>query len=221
VPERELRARVGGQNPDVEADHPILGAAGVHTVRGPVERPARPSTPAADVRAGDRTDDLRRVQSTVHRVLGPVAYFHRHHAVANLIRHRVSTLFLHRHVRVPGRHHRHVQPDHAHRVRVGRVTAGRHLGRAVRWLPEREVRVRRRVCLERGPERGRPVPRFAVYLRHVRTVQNERFAVQEHVRSKYRRRERQDRVRQAGQPQALYTLVDDRCLSIDRWTFCG
>jgi len=121
----------------VEAHDPGTAFTGVHHVRGPVERPARPSAPAADVRAGDRTDDLRHVQPAVHRVLGPVSHRHRHHAVVNRVRHRVATLLLHRHVRVPGRHHRHVQPDHAHRVRVCRAAAGRHLGRAVRRLPER------------------------------------------------------------------------------------
>jgi len=205
----------------VEAHDPGTAVAGVYHVRGPVERPARPAPPATDVRAGDWTDDLRRVQSAGHRVLAPVAHRHRHRAVANRVRHRVAALLLHRHVRVPGRHHRHVQPNHAHRVRVSRPAAGRHLGRAVRRLPEREARVRRRVCLEHGSERGRPVPGPAVHLRHVRTVQDDRFAVQEHVRPKYRRREHQDRVRQARQPQALYTLADDRRLAVDRRSFCG
>lgn len=205
----------------VETLDPRTAVAGVHHVRGPVERPARPPSTAADVRAGDRTDDLRHVQPTVNCVLEPVAHHHRHHAVANRVPHRVTALLLHRHVRVPGRHHRHVQPDHAHRVRVGRPAAGRHLGRAVRRLPEREAWVHRRVCLERGPERGRPVPGPAVHLRHVRTVQGDRFAVQDHVRPKYRRQELQDRVRQARQPQALYTLADDRRLAVDRRSFCG
>lgn len=165
----------------VETHDPGTAVAGVHHVRGPLERLSRPPAPAADVRAGDRTDDLRRVQPTGHPVLAPVAHRHRHHAVSNRVRHRVTALLLHRHVRIPGRHHRHVQPDHAHWVRVSRSAAGRHLGRTVRWLPERETRVRLRVCLKHGPERCRPVPGPAVHLRHVRTVQVDRFVVQEHV----------------------------------------
>ncbi|CAH1721854.1 unnamed protein product [Aphis gossypii] len=39
----------------------------------------------------------------------------------------------------------------------------------------------------------------AVHLRHVRAVQDDRFAVQDHVRPQYRRRELQDRVHQARQ----------------------
>jgi len=87
----------------VETHDPRTSVAGVHHVRGPVERPARPPSPAADVRAGDRTDDLRRVQPTVCRILEPaVTHCHRHHAVANPVCHRVAALLLHRHVRVSG-----------------------------------------------------------------------------------------------------------------------
>lgn len=59
--ERELRSGAGGQDTDVEADHPVLGAAGVHTVRGPVERHARPPPPAAHVHTDRRPAADRRV----------------------------------------------------------------------------------------------------------------------------------------------------------------
>jgi len=218
----EQRAARSVVHQHVEAHHPGTGVADVHHVRRPVERPARPPAPAADVRAGDRADDLRRVQPALRPVLGRrVAHRHRHHAVGDHIRHRVAALLLHRHVRVPGRHHGHVQPDHAHRVRVGHPAAGRHPGRAVRRFLEREARVRRRIRPERVPKRGRSVPGTAIHLRHVRAVQDDRFAVQDHVRPEYRRQKLQDRVHQARQSQSPYTVADDRRLAVDRRSFHG
>jgi len=86
----------------VETHDPRTAVAGVHHVRRSVERPARPPSSAADVRAGDRTDDLRRVQPTVRCVLeSAVAHRHRHHAVANPVRDRVAALLFHRYVCVP------------------------------------------------------------------------------------------------------------------------
>lgn len=219
VPARDHRAARRVEHQRVEAHDPGAAVTGVHHVRGPVERQSWPPAPAADVLARCRTDDLRRVQPALHRVLARFAHRHRDRAVAGCVRYRVATLFLHRHVRVPGRHHQRLQPDHAHRVRVRRPAAGRHPGRAVRRFPERQARVRRRVRPEPGSERDGPGPGPTVHLRHVRTVQDVLFNLQDHVRSENRHRELQDRVRQARQPQASHTVSDDRRLAVDRRSF--
>lgn len=135
---------------------------GVHHVRRTVERQPRAPAPAAVVRAGARANAVRRAERAVLRVLAGVANGHRHHAVRHGVDDRLLSLFLHRHVRVPIRRDQRHEPHYAHRVRVRHPAAGGHRRHPVRRLPERPVRLCRRVRHLHGRQLARPVRRRLV-----------------------------------------------------------
>lgn len=148
MPERELRPGVGGQDPDVEAYHPVLGAAGVHTVRGPVERHARPPPPAAHVHPDSRPTADGRVQRAERVQLALVARRSRHHRVPDPRAHRVPHMLRGRRRVLRGRHHPARGPDQAHRhahVAVLRGHADRRVHRRHTKRGDRFLRHVRRV----------------------------------------------------------------------------
>lgn len=154
MPERELRARVGGQNPNVEADHPVLGAAGVHTVRGPVERHARSPTPATHVHTDRRPAADGRVQRAQRVQLALVARRGRSVRVPGAGAHRVPDMLRGGRRVLCGRHHARPGSDQAHRhahvALLHRHAGGRVHGR----LPKRQHRLLRNVRRVHSDERG-------------------------------------------------------------------
>lgn len=174
----------------VEAQYRGNRVTGVRRVRRPVERSARQPAPAADVPASARADGLRRGQPVAgHRVLGRVTGHQRSRAVGHRVSDRVDTVLHGRHVRVPGRRHRHGRPDRAHRILDRRHVAGLSLWLAGHRLSERLARFRETVRPERRPERPGLVPGSAVGSRHVTAVHRRvRFILCGDVRPQYRRR---------------------------------
>jgi len=204
----------------VETPDPGTPVGHLRRVRGTVERQPRAPAPAAHVHTGVRADTVRRAEHPVHRVLaGSVAHRRRHRAVRHRVHHRFVHLLHHRHVRVLVRRDRRRQPHHATRVRVRGPAAGRHRGRPVRRLPERQHRFHRRVRPEHRHQRAGAGAGLSVRVRHVRTVYVSRFAVHEHVRPEHRRQKFQNGVGQARPPQTPHTPVDDRRFATDRRSF--
>lgn len=170
MPERELRAGAGGQDPVVEAEHPVLGAAGVHTVRGPVERHARPSAPAAHVHTDRGTAADGRVQRAQRVQLALVACRGRRVRVPGSRAHRVAHLLRGGRRVLRGRHHARRGPHQAHRPAHVAVLH-RHADRRVhRRLPQRQHRLLRHVRRVHSDELPGAGVRRRAHQGHVRAV---------------------------------------------------
>jgi len=173
VPGREPRAGAGGQDPDVEAERPVLGAAGVRYVRGPVERHARTPPPAAHVHPDRRPGADGPVQRAERVQLALVARGGRRHRVPGARAHRFPDMLRGGRRVLRGRHHPDRGPDQAHR-RAHVAVLRRHADRRVhRRSAQRGRRFLRHVRRVRGAQRSRAAPgRRAGHrpLRPVRTV---------------------------------------------------
>lgn len=174
MPGRGVRAGAGGQDPDVEANGAVLGAAGVHTVRGPVERHARPPAPAANVRPDRRPTVDGRVQRAARVQLALAARRGRGRRVSGARAHRVPRLLRGRRRVLRGRHHPRGGPHQTRRA--AHVTVfRRHADRRVhRRFPQRPRRFLRRVRRVRRPQLSGPVPGRRARPRHVRAVRTDR-----------------------------------------------
>lgn len=170
MPERDLRARVGGQDTDVEADHSVLGAAGVHTVRGPVERHARPPPPATHVHTDRWPAADGRVQRAQRVQLALVTSRGRRVRVPGACPHRVQDMLRGGRRVLRGRHHARPGSDqthwHAHVTVLHRHAGGRVHGR----LPQRQHRLLRHVRRVHSDERGGASARCGFGQGHVRAV---------------------------------------------------
>jgi len=174
VQERELRAGAGGQDTDVEADHPVLGAAGVHPVRGPVERHARPPPPAAHVHTHFRAAADGRVQRAERVQLALVAGRGRGVRVPGARAHRFQDMLRGRRRVLRGRHHPRPGPDQAHRHAHVAVLHRHAGGRVHGRLPERQHRLLRHVRRVHSDERGRAGAGRGPGQGHVRAVRRGR-----------------------------------------------
>jgi len=170
VPERELCTGVGGQDTDMEADHPVLGAAVVHTVRGLVERHAWPPAPATYVHTDRWTAADGRVQRAQRVQLALVARRGCRIRVPGARDHRVTDMLRSGRRIIRGRHHSCPGSDQAHRhahvAVLHRYTGGRVHGR----LPQCQHRLLRHVRRVHSDERGGTRAGRGPGQRHVRAV---------------------------------------------------
>lgn len=170
MPERELCPGAGGQDPNVEADHPVFGAAGVHTVRGPLERHARPPPPSAHVHPGGRPTADGRVQRAERVQLALVARRSRNQRVPDPRRHRVPHMLRGRRRVLRGRHHQGRRPDQAHRHAHVAVFRGHADRRVHRRHTERRDRFLRHVLRVHNHELSGAVTGRRYDQGHVRPV---------------------------------------------------
>jgi len=174
VPERELRTGVGGQDTDMEADHPVLGTAVVHTVRRLVERHARTSAPATHVHTDCWPAADGRVQRAQRVQLALVTRCGRRVRVPGACAHRVTDMLRGWRRVLRGRHHTRPGSDQAHRhahVAVLHRYAG---GRVHSRLPQRQHRLLRHVRRVHSDERGGARAGRGLGQGHVRAVRKGR-----------------------------------------------
>lgn len=143
MPERKLRSRIGGQNPNVETDHPVLGAVGVHIIRGAVERHTRPPPAATHVHTDRRPAPNGHVQRAERVQLALVTRGGRHYRVPGTSSDRIPDMLRGRRRVLRGRHHPNRGQNQAHRYAYVAVLHRYADRRVHRRLPEREHRVLR------------------------------------------------------------------------------
>lgn len=154
----------------MEADHPVLGAAVVHTVRGPVERHARPAPQATHVHTDRRPAVDGHVQYAERVLLALATVGGRRVRVLGARDHWIADLLRGGRRVLRGRHHTCRGPHQAHRHAHVPVLY-RHAGRREhRWLPQRQHRLLRHVRCVHSHELPGPDPGRLTGQRHVRPL---------------------------------------------------